>query len=243
MTIIQFDVSSGNFIQSLQRYSRYRANLSAVERLDYSANFPECPDELIGKGEAPLVLVEPTLGAGQKRGQVPDISTGSLVSGEWRVSVPAVSKSPEEIAAGLDAVLLSVKADIDRQAGNAALAFITDRTGQQGTYLRKDEETRAIIAKAADTGEGSLVEDDYPFIKREIAKLNARKSGEPGFTDWTLLSRATLIAGLADAWTVAGSEIEALRIDAKDAADDARATNDEEAIRAAAVGISWPTPG
>lgn len=111
MTIIQFEISSGNFIQSIARYSRHKAALSAADRLDYSANYPNCPASLAGKGEAPLAVIYETPDAGEKRGTLGDLSGGTLTDGNWVVTIAAVA----ETAGDLTAAKEKRKGEIDAQ--------------------------------------------------------------------------------------------------------------------------------
>ena len=88
--IVQFNVSDGSFVKTIARFSRHKANLTDADRLDYTANFPRCPTELVGLGEARVQLLYEVLGIDEKH-EVPQYSTGSLVDGLWQVDVLAES--------------------------------------------------------------------------------------------------------------------------------------------------------
>ena len=66
-------------------------------------------------GIAPRVLIYASLGDGQKYGAQPADSEGSLVDGEWVVTIPAVDKDSGELAADLAAAIATRQTAIDAQ--------------------------------------------------------------------------------------------------------------------------------
>lgn len=161
-------------------------------------------------------------------------------AGEVRWTKAVIEMSGPEIAAKeaavaaaetqrLDDLLISIHDGLDKQAEQARCQFITAIAGQEGTYLLKAEESTAIMQQIA--AEETPDPADYPMIAEE-----ASECGD------TLAERAALVAATRAAWIPIAASIEAKRIAAKETAAAARATDDEEGIRAAAVGIEWPEP-
>ena len=125
MAIAQFNVFDNSFVQVLPGYSRPRANLTPAQRLDYTFHFPNCPADLQGKGEAPIVYNHATLGVDQTHGPLPAYNFGSLSGNEWVIAVPAVDMTPQAIADSLAAAKAGKKAQITAQFRDQAYSGIS----------------------------------------------------------------------------------------------------------------------
>lgn len=116
----------------------------------------------------------------------------------------------------------TLHSQIDTQAGETRKRFITEVPGQEMTYMRKETEARAYVAahgpKAA----------DYPLL-----------SAEASVKEVALLDLANTVIANANAWSVVGAQIEALRIGAKDAVSKAKTV--QQMFDAA--NVEWPSAG
>lgn len=119
----------------------------------------------------------------------------------------------------LDALKAMLISKIDAEAERARLAHITGGAGQAMTYSQKASEAKACLADAEPDAAA------YPMLAAEI-----------GITAPTLSEVAAVVAAAHAAWTVIGSQIEALRLGAKAAI---AAATDAETVQAAA-NILWP---
>lgn len=105
--------------------------------------------------------------------------------------------------------------EVDQQAEQVRLRFLTPGAGQAMTYTRKEAEARAFVADA-----GAAT----PFLAAEAPARGM-----------TVAELAAEVIALADAWCLIGSAIEGLRMGAKTAI--ARAATLGEIVAAARV--SW----
>lgn len=120
----------------------------------------------------------------------------------------------------------NAKDQIDMAAENARLAFITAGAGQALAYQRKEAQARECLANY-DT-ENEPTEGTYPALDAEVE-----------ITAATVVGVATVVVASADAWAAIGDAIEATRLGAKKAVDEAA---DDAAIAAILAGLSWPSP-
>jgi len=111
---------------------------------------------------------------------------------------------------------------VDAQAGEVRKLFITEVPGQEMTYLRKEAEARKYL----DDQHPSAA--NYPLLTAEAAATNQE-----------VANLAQTVIANADAWAIAGAQIEALRVSAKDAIS--RAESVAEMFDAAAV--DWASIG
>lgn len=88
-------------------------------------------------------------------------------------------------------------AAVDQIVSDARLLFITDITGQQMIYLRKEQEANDFL----NTPELLRDVNDYPFIKGEAEALNE-----------TPENVATTFKARADAWLAIGVALEKVRL-------------------------------
>lgn len=144
-----------------------------------------------------------------------------LVPDEHLPAIHAIDLSPDIVnAASLAAVKADRRAHIDREAEAERLKYITGGAGQAMTYSRKLEEARAAAAEEEPEAE------TYPLLAASL-----------GIDGATVAAVAQVVIGMDAAWTVIGAAIEAARLGAKKAIDDAE---DEAAVRA--VEPVWPQP-
>lgn len=156
-------------------------------------------------------------------GEVVNVASALGYGGEWQRWGPDLpSGSPDHLVLvdqqwQLDATTLNtlLHARIDQEAGQFRGRFLTVAPGQEMTYLRKEEEARALLA--GDAGA-------YAFLDAE-----ARATGR------TVEQVAGLVVAQADFWLPLGAAIEGLRMGAKMAVTAATTRADKEA---AAV-VDW----
>ena len=126
-----------------------------------------------------------------------------------------------ELGPSLAELRRQVLNQIDRDAEVARLRFITPGAGQALTYESKRAEALRIATDPTPT------EAHYPFLAVEI-----------GITAATLVDVGALVRARADAWALAGAQIERLRLGAK-----ARVMAATTPVQIREAGqISWPTP-
>ncbi|HEX8485068.1 hypothetical protein [Sphingomonas sp.] len=140
-----------------------------------------------------------------------DIESGAeLYRGSGSVGTSAFQQLPESAALvvvplavvarpvlDLAALRVALSAKVDVEAESVRMRFLTAGAGQAKTYQRKEAEARAWIE------DNSVV---TPFL-----------SAEAPARGMTVAALAAEVVARADAWTVTGSTIEALRLGAKDA--------------------------
>lgn len=119
----------------------------------------------------------------------------------------------EQDLASLTALLL---AQIDRDCGAFRARFITDVTGQDMTYLRKEMLARSWTPEADQAGFSIL-------------------AGEAALRGITTAEQVALVIAMADQWAAIGDPIEVRRMAAKLAVEAAATADDKKA----AVAIDW----
>ena len=147
-------------------------------------------------------------------GWAPDTSTGGYTLASWFREKP------------LDQVKAEAKAAVDREAGFARLKYITDAPGQDLTYDRKRREALQALDDAAPTAQ------KYPVLSASIG-IEVPNTGNAK-ADLDAISNLVIARELQ--WAAIASQIEALRLGAKKAIQDAATV---EAVQAAAQ-VSWP---
>lgn len=125
---------------------------------------------------------------------------------------------PYNIYVTLDHLKTGLKAQIDAQAEQERLKYITPGAGQAMTYSRKVEQARAVLAAS------NPVPEDYPMLATSI-----------GIDGEDLISVANVIIGMNAAWETIGSAIELARLSAKRAIDQAETVEDAKAVT-----VTWP---
>jgi hypothetical protein len=120
----------------------------------------------------------------------------------------------------LDALKLTLVTQVDTQAENTRLLWITPGSGQALTYEAKRAEADRIVTDPAPQP------DAYPLLAAEI-----------GVTADTLEAVATLVRARAAVWTDVAAQIEGLRLRAKSSV--MAATTAAQAR--AAANVVWPT--
>ncbi|TBY41583.1 hypothetical protein [Rhizobium leguminosarum] len=115
-------------------------------------------------------------------------------------------------AVDLPVLKAALKATIDTAAETERLKYITPGAGQALTYAQKADQAKAYLAATAP------VDADYPLIMAEI-----------GITGATAAEVADVIAASFAAWQVIGSQIEAARLGAKKAIDQAETAEQAQA--------------
>lgn len=141
-----------------------------------------------------------------------DVDTGWVVTDDG-IAAPA---QPEINLATLKAAL---KAEIDAAAERERLRYITPGAGQAMTYARKVEQAKAVLA-AVDPAPA-----DYPMLAASI-----------GIDGADIMTVANVIVAMDAAWEAIGAAIEAARLNAKKAVDQA-----VTAAEAKAVAVIWPS--
>ncbi|MEZ2410568.1 hypothetical protein AB6806_27605 [Bosea sp. RCC_152_1] len=154
----------------------------------------------------------------------PDVAVGMKPCGPavepgwtWngtRFSAPVVAP------VDLQAVKSSLKAQIDAQAEVQRLRYITPGSGQAMTYARKVEQAKAAQADA-DPQPG-----DFPLLAASL-----------GIDGGDVEAVAATVLAMDAAWAQIGAAIEAVRLNAKRAIDEA-----ETAEAAQEVEPAWPDP-
>lgn len=128
--------------------------------------------------------------------------------------------SPPSSVVDLDELKTRLKAQIDGDAENRRLRYITGGTGQALTYAQKAEEARlCLLASVPDMA-------DFPLLSAEV-----------GITAPTLVGVAGVVAEANAQWLVIGAAIEAARLAAKKSV--AEAVSIDETLSAVAA-INWP---
>lgn len=123
-----------------------------------------------------------------------------------------------DLRANLESTKAAALADIDRQAEEIRLNFITPGAGQAMTYSEKRLEAERYTANP------SIDESEIPHIVAE-AELNAVSIAE----------QAARVLAMAQLWRAASVEIETIRMAAKNAV---RSAGNVAAVRAAKA-IDW----
>lgn len=176
--------------------------------------------ELTGDQIAYLAKTRPDLLCDVRSGIVV-VEHGLRVPDEHVATIEAIDLSPAVVdAAALAAAKADRRARIDREAEAERLKYITGGAGQAMTYQRKLEEARAAAAEQEPDAE------DYPLLAASV-----------GIDGATVAAVAQVVIQMDAAWTVVGAAIEAARLGAKKAIDDAE---DESAVRG--VQPVWPQP-
>jgi hypothetical protein len=103
--IIRYAADTGAFERSKAAFARPKASLTDSQRLNYGANMPNCPDDLVNVGEARETIVVPSLGADEVLVAVTDEhrATGEIVGLRWVTPQAKRTLTSEEIAAALAA--------------------------------------------------------------------------------------------------------------------------------------------
>lgn len=153
------------------------------------------------------------------------ITTGKLVAidGGFAVVDPPVEQQPEPEAPTLDQMKAAWKAYVDGDAEATRQRFITGGSGQAMTYMQKAAEASRCISDASPNPSG------YPMLSAEV-----------GITAPTLLEVAVVVNNAYTQWQVIGAAIEAIRLGAKAAIENAETIEIAIAIYEA---ITWPTGG
>ena len=111
------------------------------------------------------------------------------------------------------------KARVDREAEAVRLRYITPGDGQQAVYIRKAQEAERYLA--GENGPFPLLEASVGIEAPDVAGV------------------AAIVAGIAEQWIGVAAVIEAKRLGAKKAIDEAATP---AAIDAAAA-VDWTIPG
>lgn len=123
-------------------------------------------------------------------------------------------------APSLDDRKAALKARLDALAERERLKYITPGAGQAMTYQAKAEEAKRL---AEDLLPNPVA---YPMLAAEV-----------GVTAATLEAVGAIVLAASQQWGLIGAEIEAARLTAKRAIDQAETIEDARAVNPA-----WPTP-
>lgn len=181
----------------------------------------------------------PALGLGQVEA-VPTYQANTEAR-VWTRSTVAVDKDQAGFDAAWDNRLAEVLASLASAAEAARMAFLTPGTGKALTYEAKRQEARAW---AADSSPRTLTA--YPFALAEACALGGGNPAVPA--DMSEVDEAGVQAVIdvytarAVAYEGIGALIEARYQAAVAAATAAHAARNEAAL-AAALTVTWPTPG
>ncbi len=167
---------------------------------------------------------------------VVDLAHQDAYTGRPAPSVAVVALSAEELdarAAETDAATAEAaasrkaeaRAEIDRRAELARLAWITPGSGQAAVYLAKAEEAQRLA------GDGDPDPQDYPLLAASIGN-----EGE------TLGEVAAVVLATRAGWLQVAAAIEAIRLGAKAAIDALEDPPAAEAVAAILDGLEWPAP-
>lgn len=115
-----------------------------------------------------------------------------------------------------------LKLQVDRSAETERMRYITAGEGQALTYSRKVEEAKRATAEADSKPE------EYPMLAASL-----------GIDGDTVKAVAEVVLAMDAAWAIIGSQIERIRLAAKQAVD---AAETEGAVKAVLDGIEWPAP-
>lgn len=129
--------------------------------------------------------------------------------------------TPYSIFLVLGALKNHLKIEVDGQAEDERLNYITPGAGQAMTYQQKVDEARAVKAATAPLAA------DFPVLASEI-----------GITAETLSDVADTVLAAFSQWQQIGAMIESIRLGAK---RDIDAAEDEAAARAIVEAIVWPS--
>lgn len=153
------------------------------------------------------------------------IVTGKVVSidGGFRVDFPPELEQPEEPALTLPEIKASLKAYVDAAAETERGKYITAGSGQAMTYLQKAAEASAYLASP------DPAPNAYPLLSAEV-----------GITAPTLGEVADVINSAFTKWQLVGAAIEAVRLSAKSAIENA---DTAAAAQAVAEQLTFPQPG
>lgn len=121
----------------------------------------------------------------------------------------------------LQQLKISLKSNVDQSAETERLKYITPGAGQAMTYQQKADEAGRYLAASAPNA------SDYPLLSAEVGITAADISGV-----------AQVIAAAFARWQAIGGAIEAVRLAAKKAIDDATTVDAANA----AANVTWPTP-
>ena len=148
-------------------------------------------------------ITDPDLGYGDA---VWPIERGmeTLIDEDRRVYVEAVDRE-------------AIKAEIDRQAEEVRLQFVTPGAGQALVYQQKLYEAQTL--------EPPFDPEDYPMLAAEL-----------GITGETLEEVAGVVLAIANQWKAMAAAIETARLGAKKAVDDATTLEELDA----AASVTWP---
>lgn len=125
------------------------------------------------------------------------------------------------IAVSLDQVKAGLKVAVDIGAETERLKYITPGAGQAMTYQQKADEAARYL------GASSPKSSDYPLLSAEI-----------GITAADIAGVAQVVSAAFAQWQTIGGAIEAVRLGAKKAIDDATTIDAANA----AANVTWPTP-
>ncbi len=154
-------------------------------------------------------------------------STLEIGSGEVLEHWVTHTLTNDEKAAQLAAVKREAKAYIDAQAEEVRLRVVTPGAVQQIVYTQKAAEARDVLTNH--TPQNPPPQGKYPMLEAEI-----------GITGADIFEVATVVKGMADAWTYLAAQVEQARLAAKAAVD--AATTPAQAR--AQTTVTWPTiPG
>lgn len=98
-----------------------------------------------------------------------------------------------------EAFILEQEGLVNGVVGRARALFITPIPGQEMTYLAKQTEARELLAMAAEPEDPSI----FPFLYKEV-----------GLTGPTITAVAQVVLNLAYQWSIVGSELERVRMNA-----------------------------
>ena len=121
----------------------------------------------------------------------------------------------------IDQVKASLKAAIDIGAETERLKYITPGAGQAMTYQQKADEAARYLAASNPKA------SDYPLLSAEV-----------GITASDIAGVAQTVSAAFSHWQDIGGAIEAVRLGAKKAIDDATTIDAANA----AANVTWPTP-
>lgn len=159
-----------------------------------------------------------------RRGHPAEVVALSPNEQEEREASRAAYNTPERVAARLEAAKQTALVELNRQAEQSRLAWITEGSGQALVYQAKYEEALRFQGSAPVTPKN----DDWPFLAAEL-----------GFAGWDLSSAAAAIVAARRNWTAAAVHIEGVRRRAKKAIAQATTVAELEALLET---LTWPTP-
>ncbi len=189
---VQFRVSDGSFVRRVPYFSRRGAKLTRAQRLDYSAVNMGWRN-LVGLGEALEEVIHSAKTANQKQG-VPDYSTGSLVGEVWRVTVPPVDMTAEEITARLAEVKTTKKeaaaAEFRRRAYGGASVEIS-----AGVF--RTIQTDALAVTELERGKARMTRLSLSSME-VVTQAGDRITLTPAMADTLLVAIETHVAACQD---------------------------------------------